>query len=360
MVSAFVSVPPSSVTWKRQHAPAYSPLFSLVNRPNGHNQHQINNNNNNNNNNAPPLPFLIEPLPDTGRVNPAIYTDIARMCIAAFFNDGDEEELKKNTPLWKELQLAYLRNLQSGDLRLRRMERRDSNFMLVARRVVPVATATATTARFEPLILDLTNVQNLPANMLQHQQDFVRGEILGFVEVTQRPYGLGKLESSLFATTTSNMKDNDEKAHDSQKYNKRNNKNTVRPILTNLSVNYSARKSGLGSALVQRCEEEVIRRWNQKEIVLEVEEDNQRALQFYKKRGYKVLYEDPTSRRYDVSGLWLQKKRCKRYIMRKELSFTNPLMNVQPISPQEVKLNWNKGLETLRKLRDNVLAGTNA
>lgn len=361
--SAFVAVGPPAVTLKQQrHAPS-NPLFLLVNRPNGHDTRGINNNSNNNNGSAPPPPlsFLIEPLPESGPVNPAIFEDIARMCIAAFFNDGDEQ---KKTPLWKGIQLAYLRNLQSGDLRLRRMERHDSNFMLVARRVVPVGSedkikGMSNRARAEPLILDLRAVQNLPvnANGMQHQ-DFVRGEILGFVEVTQRPYGLGQLESLFPATNKNSNGDDKHVQHGSQEYKR--GQGTVRPILTNLSVNYSARRSGVGSALVQRCEEEVIRRWNQREIVLEVEEDNVRALTFYKKRGYKILFEDPTSRRYDVNGLWLQKKRCKRYVLRKELSFVNPLLNVQPISPQEVKMTWNKGLETLRKLRDNVLAGSNA
>jgi hypothetical protein len=53
------------------------------------------------------------------------------------------------------------------------------------------------------------------------------------------------------------------------------------------------------------------------EIILEVEDYNIQALEFYRKRGYDVLFSDPASRRYDVQGLWLRKVRCRRDVMRK-------------------------------------------
>ena len=55
------------------------------------------------------------------------------------------------------------------------------------------------------------------------------------------------------------------------------------------------------------------------EIILEVEDFNQNALDFYDKRGYEVQFSDPASRRYDVSGLLLNKIRCTRIILRKPL-----------------------------------------
>ena len=67
-----------------------------------------------------------------------------------------------------------------------------------------------------------------------------------------------------------------------------------RPVLTNLSVRYEARRSGVGSKLVQACETRVLSQWNLHEIILEVEDDNELARDFYKRRGYKVLFEDPT------------------------------------------------------------------
>ena len=57
--------------------------------------------------------------------------------------------------------------------------------------------------------------------------------------------------------------------------------------------------------------------WNMNEIILEVEDYNTKALDFYLKRGYTVLFSDPASRRYDVAGFWLKKVRCRREIMRK-------------------------------------------
>ncbi|CAN0138467.1 unnamed protein product, partial [Discosporangium mesarthrocarpum] len=46
------------------------------------------------------------------------------------------------------------------------------------------------------------------------------------------------------------------------------------------------RRKGLGKKLVARCEEEA-RRWGYKEVLLLVNEDNQRAINLYKKMGYK-------------------------------------------------------------------------
>ena len=272
------------------------------------------------------IPFIIEALPK--QTNPKIYKEIAEMCISAFFNDGKPGKL---TAPWKEVQLAYLRTLQQNDLRRRRLLQSDINFMLVARRVVPVQEDDPTSWNSQPLILDFSNVYNWDNGKLD--QDLVRGEILGFVEVTKKPYGLGKYA----------VPDND--GAQMQQVT------TTRPFLTNLSVTYNARRSGVGSRLVERCEREVLRLWRKDEIVLEVEEDNDNALAFYRKRGYKLLFENPTSRKYDLSGLWLQQKRCKRFIMRKKITATHI-----PVSGVEVKSTLDKGMEALLRLRDSVFA----
>jgi ribosomal protein S18 acetylase RimI-like enzyme len=218
------------------------------------------------------------------------------MCIEAFFNDGIPG---RRIPFWKEWQLNYLRTLQMGDLRRRRNRNPQSNMMFVARQVVP---ASDDSFRKKPLILDLEKVVNLPST---NDGDYVRGQVLGFVEVTQRPYGLGEAQVGFDEESKINLRK-------SSFYAKR-------PILTNLSVAYDARKSGLGSKLVDMCEQEVVSRWNMNEIILEVEDDNMNALQFYQKRGYKILFDDPASRQYDVSGLWLKQVRCNRQVMYKKL-----------------------------------------
>ena len=280
------------------------------------------------------IPFIVEKLPK--KPNPAIFQEVASMCIAAFFNDGKPG---RPIPPWKQVQLGYLKTLQQNDLRRRRANKPDANFMLVARRVKP---ADACAVRSTPLILDLSAVHNLEASSSSFD-DYVRGEVVGFVEVTQKPYGLGRTETFDYA---------EEHSDDVGEVPPSTSGCQTRPILTNLSVVYEARRSGVGSKLVQRCEEEVIRLWNKHEIVLEVEEDNLQALAFYKKRGYKVLLEDPTSRRYDASGLWLQQKRCKRFIMRKLLGNTAAITQ----ATQDVKLTLGKGMETLRKFRETVFS----
>jgi len=244
------------------------------------------------------IPFLVERLP--AQPHPRVFDEIASMCIDAFFNnhnsDDNAQQRQKQIMIWKEWQLSYLRNLQRSDLTVRRQRDGHINMMFVARRVVP---ATRHSARQTPLLLDTSRVQNLPSRSSSHNQvDYVRGEILGFVEVTQRPYGL----------STDNHDD------DTHENNRR------RPVLTNLSVRATARRSGVGSHLVAVCEAAVRREWPlQSEMILEVEDDNVAAQRFYERRGYQVVLEDPASRRYDTSGLFLRQVRCKRIVLRKNL-----------------------------------------
>lgn len=140
-----------------------------------------------------------------------------------------------------------------------------------------------------PLITDNNEIYNLPDYVAD--QPFVRGELLGFCEITKRHYGLGMQEDEI-----------------------------VRPVLTNLAVSRRARTLGIGSKLLDRCERHVARNWRMNEIVLEVEDYNTQALEFYVKRGYEVLYADPASRRFDVGGLVLRKVQCTRQVLRKNLA----------------------------------------
>jgi ribosomal protein S18 acetylase RimI-like enzyme len=272
------------------------------------------------------IPFVIEAL--NGKSSDFVYNEISEMCIEAFFNDG---EPGRKIPFWKEWQLNYLRALQQADLRRRRTRNPNTNMMFVARRVVP---ASADSFRRTPLILDLENVVNLPAPSTNGGNDYVRGQVLGFVEVTQRPYGLGETKIGFDDESRINLRK-------SSFYEKR-------PILTNLSVSYDARKSGLGTKLVDICEHEVLRRWNMKEIILEVEDDNMNAMRFYQKRGYKILFADPASRQYDTSGLWLKQVRCSRQVMYKRLDGFRQVQD----AAVEVRSTMNQfGIQMLQRLK---------
>ncbi|CAN0414262.1 unnamed protein product, partial [Laminaria digitata] len=61
----------------------------------------------------------------------------------------------------------------------------------------------------------------------------------------------------------------------------------LRPILANLAVARAARRKGLAKRLVKRCEDEA-KEWGYDEVLLLVEENNQRAKKLYQKLGYKV------------------------------------------------------------------------
>jgi ribosomal protein S18 acetylase RimI-like enzyme len=194
---------------------------------------------------------------------------------------------------WKEAQIAYLKILQGADLRRRREKYPYTNQMFLAYQVLE---AEASTALSRPLILDLNTVYNLPTSR-SNDQEYVRGDILGFVEITQRTYGLGLVDET----------------------------ESLRPVLTNLAVSSKARQSGIGSQLLEECERHIVRVWDLNEVVLEVEDYNTNAVEFYRKRGYQVLFSDPASRRFDINGLVLRKVSCTREIMRK----TFPVQQIQ-------------------------------
>jgi ribosomal protein S18 acetylase RimI-like enzyme len=243
---------------------------------------ESNNNNNNNNNNG--IPYIIERLPV--KPNDETFDEIAAMCIEVFFNvDGSKAP-------WKALQLAYLRTLQSSDLKYRRSNTNQQNCMVVARRVIPMSSpiVSATT----PLILDTSQINNNNNMDTSGTDDWVRGEILGFCEVTERPFGIAAGQKNRGAVNP-------------------------RPVLTNLSVRADARELGMGGKLVHACEDAVLEWENQNEVLLEVEKDNQKAFEFYKRRGYSILFEDPACRRYNTNGILLGKEMCTKICMRKDL-----------------------------------------
>jgi ribosomal protein S18 acetylase RimI-like enzyme len=297
------------------------------------------------------IPFVVERVP----IRPPLklYKEIAQMCINAFFNTDNSKTYNaatkhsssppERTPFYKEWQLHYLRTLQAGDLERRRRREPLKNIMFIARRVVPLSLFNNDVLRQpllkqNPLVLDTNRIQNRPFN--DNDEEYVYGELIGFVEVTQRPYALGE----------------------------EGRKSVERRVLTNLSVCRSTRQSGVGSALVDACERVAAREFcGQRgdsslfggaavvpEIVLEVEEDNLNAIQFYRKRGYVDVCTDPTSRRYDTSGLWLQQVRCKRLVMKKDLRrpFLMPSNNAAVTNMENTV---NLGLQALQRFRNNLL-----
>lgn len=107
-----------------------------------------------------------------------------------------------------------------------------------------------------------------------------------------------------------------------------------------MAVDPKFRESGIGSKLLSLCEETILSDTaysysssycdddnvddttfenNNKELYLQVEEDNKRAISFYLKRNYETIYSDPTTRRYDTNGLFLRNLRSTKITMKKIL-----------------------------------------
>lgn len=258
---------------------------------------------------------------------------------------------KGNVNLLKAWQISYLKNLQAADLERRRNRSPTTNEMFLAYEVRK--TEGMAEVLSQPLLMDeeLEGAYNLNANTNANanannnnndgitdessENCYVRGDLLGFVEVTQRPYGLGgaaAIEASLLEGNSlddavdDNLDINNNNNNNIDNFIDMNNSNSggqssqsMRPVLTNLAVLKESRKYGIGSKLLDACEEHVLSIWKMNEIVLEVEDYNDSGLEFYQRRGYEVLFSDPASRRYDIKGFWLNKVRCRRDIMRKSI-----------------------------------------
>lgn len=257
---------------------------------------------------------------------------------------------------WKEAQLSYLRLIQTADLKRRRMRDHKANAMFVAYRVEE---ASPTSYRTQPLILNLNEVENLPnkASSDHASIDYVRGDVLGFCEVSVIPFGL----TSTISYNSPSALEEDYYFDDDASNDNMNSRRMIpkrirgseieRPVLTNLAVKVEVRRSGVGSKLLDACES-AVRLWGKSEMVLEVEEENIGARRWYQKRGYRVLFSDPSSKRYDVNGLVLKKVKCTRQILRKSLLFTQP----QVVGGNDAKDAFEHfGLSVLRRLRDSVL-----
>lgn len=292
------------------------------------------------------IPFIVERLGE--RPGDEVFKGIAEMCISVFFNDGKEG---RAMPPWKEVQLSYLRMIQMADLRRRRARDNMTNAMFVAYRVEE---ASKNAAQSYPLILNVRGVNNFNAMATGETKDFVRGEVLGFCEVSMVPFGLAPatmppLPNGHFYDDAGDDNLNSKRLVPKQMRNA----DVPRPVLTNLSVKVEARTSGVGSKLLQACERTALAELGRAELCLEVEEDNDVARTWYQKRGYRVLFSDPTSRRYDVSGLFLKKVGCTRQILRKSLnSFSAPVVPESSKSSLDSFGGLNKAF---KRLRENVL-----
>ena len=284
---------------------------------------QTNNDNGTNGNNSKSVPYIIQRI---GRGTKSDIEQIANMCIDVFFNEQEDVKIdadgKKQTAPWKALQLAYLRNSQSGEMVGRNAFRKNSKVdLIVARRVYTVDDASNINGNKANIIEDVSQIYNrdqlLKMNGNTAAAAYIAGELIGYCEVAEKRFGLG----TNFGSSSSAAASNKQKEQGSSSAVASNNKKKEqRPYLSNLSVVQSARQSGVGSKLLD-AGEDAVRKWDagHTEIVLQVEEDNTSAIQFYKRRGWEFVFADPTGRRYDTSGFFLKESRITKYAMIKRL-----------------------------------------
>lgn len=163
---------------------------------------------------------------------------------------------------------------------------------------------------------------------------YVRGSLVGFVEVSNIPYNLGRVEDLEYA--------------------KAGMRSPKRAVVSNLVVDQRARKSGIGSRLLEACELHARNQWNAKELILEVEEEeevddiesnegtvetNVKVTEFLNKRGFTILFAEPASQRYDAeTGEVLEQIQRRKDVMSKRIAGKNRL-SVDNDSPNDILSN---------------------
>ena len=293
------------------------------------------------------VPFLIQNI---GRGTKSEIDEIVRLCIDVFFNEDEDAVAAANgdggkrqaTPPWKAVQLAYLRKFQTGDILTRNAFQQNQLVdLIVARRVYPVVPRI--NVNREDIVDDVRRIYNAEPPTTSSSTSggdggvttttYRMGEIIGYCEVSEKNFGLG---DNFDETRRRRRRQDDTKM--------------TRPYLSNLSVAGTARNSGVGSRLLD-AGERAVRNWknaNHTEIVLQVEEDNQNAIRFYKRRGWEFVFADPTCRRYDTSGFFLRECRVTKYAMIKRLDTVG-----EDRGKEDTENASNLGSSLIQKLRSS-------
>ncbi len=283
------------------------------------------------------VPFIIQRL---GRGTKQEVDEITQLCVDVFFNEQDDlpnDSDKNPVAPWKAVQLAYLRNYQRGDILSRNAFKKDELVdLIVARRVYSVDASTNLNENAK--VIEDSDDHIFNADQLPAESKFVAGEIIGYCEMMEKKFGLGGNFEGDPEEDNAIEDENEEEKEVEEK---------LRPYLGNLSVVKYARRSGVGSKLMDEGEQ-VVREWDagHTEIVLQVEEDNPSAIQFYKRRGWEFVFADPTCRRYDTSGFFLKESRITKYAMIKRLDDQKADQN----GSREAK---NTGESLMDKLRNS-------
>lgn len=272
---------------------------------------------------SPRIPYVIQKI---GRGNKKEIEEVTRLCIDVFFNeqtndrnsDTARESTQSVTP-WKAIQLAYLRNSQTGDILARNAFNKNQRVdIVVARRVLCDSSRTDGKQKYLQEYDQIYNKDQL--DVVDDQTKLFLGEIIGYCEVIEKNFGLGQMSSG-----------------------------KPLPYLANLSVSKNARQSGVGSKLLQ-VSEDVVRDWkaDHTTMVLQVEEDNTDAIRFYKKRGWQFVYADPTCRRYDTSGFFLKESRITKYAMVKQIGSDRGITEDSPAGGERTTMK--SAAEKLKKM----------
>mmetsp|Transcript_25066 Transcript_25066/g.28888 ORF Transcript_25066/g.28888 Transcript_25066/m.28888 type:complete len:372 (+) Transcript_25066:58-1173(+) len=256
------------------------------------------------------LSFIVDRVTDVS-AEPTDLQEISAFAVDVFYGDANNPRLLS---VWQFL-ASPLRRQQMRYLKGYFLDRISMNIQInvngtyqksaakfVAREVVPADNSLLVRAG---IVSDLDSRRIINRANHHPRVRWKRGKVVGFVEINKQNFGLPNATDASYRARTA-------------------------PLISNLCVATSARKSGVGSALLSECEMLVIREkwWKNKnstmfgpeEIALKVDQDNDLAIQFYQKKGYKSIYMDNEARRITSSGTLLAFEDMPKIGMLKPLS----------------------------------------
>ena len=90
------------------------------------------------------------------------------------------------------------------------------------------------------------------------------------------------------------------------------------PKIANLAVSPEIRRQGIGSRLLEECLA-TARQWKYPSVVLQVEEPNIRAKNFYLSQQFDLVNVDTSTKAWDVTQWELRQIPTPKYFMKKDL-----------------------------------------
>ena len=92
------------------------------------------------------------------------------------------------------------------------------------------------------------------------------------------------------------------------------------PYVASLAVSHAHRRRGIAQQLMHAAEE-LAQEWGYNAVLLEVAQSNERALRFYRRRGYRMVHSDCVgtgATQVRVRAFWWELTSEQKFVMRRD------------------------------------------